>query len=244
MIALYTDFGLAGPYIGQMELVLLDSAPGVPVINLFADAPTHNVLANAYLLWSYTSQLPEASVILAVVDPGVGSTERRPVVVKADGRWYVGPGNGLFDVLARRASQFEQWEIVWRPDDLSASFHGRDLFAPVAARLAKGEQVALAPLAIDTARIAALPEELAEIVYVDHFGNLITGIRAQSLGESDGLILGGKSIKRARIFADVPVSQPLCYENSNGLLEIAVNQGRADEYFQARVGDSVSVVSR
>ncbi|HTR13586.1 MAG TPA: SAM-dependent chlorinase/fluorinase, partial [Roseiarcus sp.] len=102
MIALFTDFGLAGPYTGQMKAVLYEMAPGVPVIDLFADAPAGNPRASAYLLAAYSAWFPENTVFLCVVDPGVGG-ERPAIIVKADGRFFVGPGNGLFELVLRRA---------------------------------------------------------------------------------------------------------------------------------------------
>lgn len=239
MIVLFTDFGLNGPYVGQMKAVLHRDAPGLPVIDLFADAPVHNILSNAYLLAAYARSFPANSVFLAVVDPGVGSDSRQPVVVKSGGHWFVGPGNGLFDVVCQRDKGSEQWQILWRPEQLSSSFHGRDLFAPVAAMLARGEQPQLEPLSKDMERISSLPEELAQIIYIDHFGNLISGIRASSLPAGVTLLYKGQQVPRVNTFADVAVGKRLCYENSNGLLEIAVNQGRADSYFDAQLGDTV-----
>src|ERR1700730_14578180 len=135
MIVLFTDFGLAGPYTGQVTAVLHQAAPGVPINQLFADAPSMRPKPAAYLLAAYGAWFPAGTVLLCVVDPGVGGA-RRAVVVEADGRLYVGPDNGLFDIVSRRALNPRLSEITWRPPSLSASFHGRDLFAPVAARLA------------------------------------------------------------------------------------------------------------
>jgi len=241
MIVLFTDFGLNGPYVGQMKAVLNCEAPGIPVIDLFADAPVYNIQANAFLLASYALGFPPRTVFLAVIDPGVGSGQRPPVVVESHGCVFVGPGNGLFDVLCKRDETSRQWEILWRPEELSASFHGRDLFAPVAAQLAVGGEPRMRPLPIDQARIARLPEELAEVIYIDHFGNLITGIRASALPEHATLYYRGSEVPRVRTFAEAPPGCPLCYENSNGLLEVAVNQGAAASLFEAKVGDAVAV---
>src|SRR5205085_6905131 len=104
-------------------------APGVPVIDLFADLPAARPRPAAYLLAAHAAWFPPGAVFLAVVDPGVGS-ERAAIVVEADGRWYVGPDNGLFELVIRRAATARSWEITWKPQWLSASFHGRDLFAP------------------------------------------------------------------------------------------------------------------
>ena len=106
-------------------------ASNVPVIDLLHDAPSFNVQASAHLLAALSMQIPPGSVTLAVVDPGVGGP-RDAVALEADGNWYIGPDNGLLSVLAVRAKACTYWRITWRPEKLSASFHGRDLFAPVA----------------------------------------------------------------------------------------------------------------
>src|SRR5437763_1324312 len=136
-IVLFTDFGSSDPYIGQIKAVLEREAPGVPVIDLLNDAPSFRVRAAAHLLASLVSEFARGSVFIAVVDPGVGS-ERVPVAVHAGGYHFVGPDNGLLSVFAARARDAQVWRIAWAPERLSASFHGRDLFAPVAARLAAG----------------------------------------------------------------------------------------------------------
>ena len=174
MIVLFTDFGLTGPYTGQMKAVLAGHAPAVPVIDLFADAPAFQPYLSAYLLGAYCGAVPQGGVLLGVVDPGVG-TDRLPLVVRADGRWYVGPDNGLFELVMRRAADVEAWTIDWRPDRLSASFHGRDLFAPVAARLALGEPVPGTPVPVERVRRPDWPDDLGRVVYVDVYGNVLTG---------------------------------------------------------------------
>src|SRR6266849_6925573 len=199
MIVLFTDFGPAGPYTGQVNAVLHQVAPDVPVIQLFADAPTRQPKPAAYLLAAYARWFPAGTVLLCVVDPGVGSA-RRGLIVEADGRLYVGPDNGLFELVVRRAASPRIWEVTWRPPVLSASFHGRDLFAPVAGRLAQGEP----PLAL-ASRVAPRgfpdwPDDLAEIVYIDHFGNALTGLRGGSLPLSARLAAGGHSIAHALTF--------------------------------------------
>ncbi|MCK5639474.1 MAG: SAM-dependent chlorinase/fluorinase [Gammaproteobacteria bacterium] len=242
MLVLFTDFGLSGPYVGQMKAVLQQQAPAVPVIDLFADAPHCNPRASAYLLPAYIDEFPEDSVFLCVVDPGVGSS-RRPVVVRAHGQWFVGPDNGLLTVLARRASEVTCWAINWQPAQLSASFHGRDLFAPVAAMLARnelppGEGIELSSLA----HFNDWPEELAEAIYMDRFANVMTGLRAVAVSSDSILEVAEKQILHARTFSDVAVGEAFWYENSSGLVEIAVNQGRAAEVFDLSIGSPVKVV--
>jgi S-adenosylmethionine hydrolase len=123
MIVLFTDFGLQGPYTGQMKAVLHQMAPDVPIIDLFADAPAGNPKASAYLLAAYAQWFAAGTTFLCVVDPGVGGA-RPPIMLDADGRWYVGPGNGLFELIERRATTARSFDIDWRPQRGSpASFH-------------------------------------------------------------------------------------------------------------------------
>lgn len=243
MIIISTDFGYEGPYLGQMKAVLAREAPGVTAIDLFNNLPTFDSQASAYLLAAYIDEFPRDSVFLCVVDPGVGS-KRRSAVIKADGRWFVGPDNGLFNVIAQRAEQVEWWDIQWRPERVSHSFHGRDLFAPVAARLARGESVKGVSVASDTRLLEGWPTELFKIVYVDHYGNLLTGIRLCSVDEDGVLEAGGQSLRRALTFSSVEPGQPFWYGNANGLVEIAVNQGRADQLLGLQVGDTVQYRAR
>ncbi len=244
MIAIFTDFGIQGPYLGQMHAVLAAEAPAIPVVDLFPDLPPFNVRAAAYLLPAYSQQLPEATSCLCVVDPGVGS-ERRPVAVQADGRWYVGPDNGLFSILIRRARQVRAFVISWVPERLSASFHGRDLFAPVAACIARGE--ACPGQAIEPGDLVAppWPDELPEIVYVDHYGNAVTGLRASALSRDDAVEAAGRSCAFRRTFAEAEGGVAFWYENANGLVELALNQGSAAQRLGLAVGMQVRLpVSR
>lgn len=240
MIVLFTDFGLEGPYIGQMKAVLAQRAPGVSVIDLFADAPSQDPMLGAYLLAAYALEFPRGSVFLAVVDPGVGG-DRRAVLVLAEGRWYVGPDNGLFNVIAQRAVEVRWWDITWRPERLSATFHGRDLFAPVAADVAQGEMPKSTEQPLKERIQPGWPEELDRIVYIDYYGNAMTGIRA-SRAPVGGVLCAGRhllKLRQARAFGDRPKGDGFWYENANGLVEIAVNQDRADRTLGIGLGDRV-----
>lgn len=244
MILIFTDFGAAGPYTGQMKAVLAQIAPGVPVIDLLADAPTCDPRAAAYLLAALAPAFPPGAVFLSVVDPGVGGA-RAPLIVEASGRLFVGPDNGLLEIAARRNGRPRLWRIDWRPDRLSASFHGRDLFAPVAARLARGvraDAIPATPLVPAKQRPGAdWPDDLAEIVYIDGYGNAMTGLRAAGLAEDAVLTAGGRPVHRMTTFEDAPPGAAFWYENSSSLAEIAVNRGRADELLGLRVGAAVGI---
>ncbi|HXQ52054.1 MAG TPA: SAM-dependent chlorinase/fluorinase [Stellaceae bacterium] len=242
MIVLFTDFGLAGPYTGQMKAALARDAAGVPVIDLFADAPSRDPRAASYLLAAYAAWFPAGTVFLAVVDPGVGGA-RAALAALIDGRWFVGPDNGLFEIALRRAAAAQVWEIAWRPETLSASFHGRDLFAPVAALIARGEAPSWTRRDAASARRPLWPDDLAAIVYVDHYGNAITGLRASVLPAGARLQTGGRAIPRARTFSDAAPGEALWYENANGLAEIAVNLGHADAALGLAVGSPVTVAA-
>lgn len=240
MIVLFTDFGSQGPYLGQMEMVIRAALPQEAVVNLLADAPRFDPQASAYLLAALLPQVPKGAVVLAVVDPGVGG-ERLPLVIEADGVLLVGPDNGLFEVVMRRARAVRAWEIVWRPEHLSNSFHGRDLFAPMAARLAAGlnpEQAGCREIA--PPRRPDWPDDLGRIIYHDHYGNAWTGLRAATMEEGGELTAGGLRLKRARTFSDVPKGEAFWYENSSGLVEIAVNGGAASERLGLALGDAVT----
>jgi len=222
MILLFTDFSHRDPYIGQLHRAIYRVDASLPVVDLFHSVPDFDIRAAAYLLPQYCP--PEnGAVYCCVIDPGVGG-ERAPLIVRYGDSYYVGPDNGLFEILLRRHN-CQVSCIDWVPDRLSDSFHGRDLFAPVAAKLAKSIPVATTPIEPD--RFPDWPDDLDRILYIDHYGNAITGRRAEVTDKSRALIIEGQEIAFARTFADVPVGQAFWYENSNGLVEIAVNRGRA-----------------
>lgn len=238
MIFLFTDFGTGGLYVGQVKAVLQERAPKVPLIDLLHDAPAFNVKAGAHLLAALAARLPKGSVTLAVVDPGVGG-RREPLAVLADGRWFVGPDNGLISVAAARARKREAFSIQWRPRELSASFHGRDLFAPVAAMLARGDR--RTPKLKQAALAASLgADDLGEVIYVDHFGNLVTGLHASNVPHGRGLVINGRALRYARVYSEVGQGEVFWYENSLGLVEIAAHSASAAESLGCKVGDRVS----
>ncbi len=236
MIALFTDFGSAGPYVGQIHAVLNMNAPGTPVVDLFHDVPRYDSRAAAYLLPAYASIFPPQTVFICVVDPGVGG-ERRPLALEADGRWYVGPDNGIFNLVLRRARQPVVHEICWRPPTLSESFHGRDLFAPVAAKLAQGVLPESRPVTPVAPVFDDWPDDLACVLYIDGYGNAISGLRSHGIPVNKALQVHGHTVPHARIFSEVPRGQAFWYGNANGLVEIAVNQGSAKRELGLLEGD-------
>ncbi len=239
-ILLFTDFGSGDIYVGQVKAVLQGLAPGIAVIDLLHDAPAFNVRAGAHLLAALADRFAPGSVFLSVVDPGVGGA-RSAVVVHADDRSYVGPDNGLLSVVAARAHRSDCQRVVWQPPQLSASFHGRDLFAPVAAKLAAQGGLPEAWLARSGGlKVEFGDDDLAEIIYVDHYGNAHTGLRARGMARAASLVVGARRLPYARVFSEVAEGGAFWYENSQGLVEIAVNCGSAAHLLGLKIGDEVA----
>ncbi len=245
MLILFTDYGWQDPYVGQVKAVLAGLAPGVPVIDLLHAVPDFNAHAGAHLLDALARDLPAGAVVLAVVDPGVGGP-REAVVVEAGGRFYVGPDNGLLSVLAGRAEQARIWRITWRPERLSDSFHGRDLFAPIAAWIAAGIAAGLFP-SEKLEEVAALQvnfdlAELPRVLYLDHYGNAWTGIRGNLLEPTSRLQIKGQTLAWHRVFLEAGKGEAFWHVNSSGLVEISVNRGSAAQQLGLQVGDLVRLV--
>ena len=242
-IFLFTDFGWDGPYAGQMHGAVLAEDPRASVVHLMHDAPAMAPKPAAYLLAAVLQDLPEDAIIVAVVDPGVGSA-RDAMLIEVDGRRLIGPNNGLLEIAMRRAENVTRSTLQWRPERLSASFHGRDLFAPAAARWHLGRRPACTPAPpFPNSRPGAdWPDDLNEVIYLDGFGNAMTGLRVAALPDPVRLCLAdGTAPPRARTFSDVPPNFGFWYENSLGLAEIAVNGASAARKYGIRVGDRVTV---
>ncbi len=238
MIVLFTDFGLRDPYVGQVKARLVEHAPGQPVVDLLHDAPDFNPHAGAHLLDALASGFPPGSVFLAVVDPGVG-TPRGAVVVMAGGRWFVGPDNGLLSVVAARHADARLWRITWQPENLSATFHGRDLFAPIAAEIARGDFPTGKLTPVDALNVEFDAGDLPRIIYIDHYGNAWTGVR--SVPKAARVSAAGQQFRHAESFGFVGKGEGFCFVNSVGLLELAVNRGSAAVDYGLKVGDPVLV---
>jgi hypothetical protein len=242
IITLLTDFGWQDGYIGAMKGVILGINPSCRIVDLAHELPAHDVVAAAMVLGQAYGYFPEGSIHVAVVDPGVGGV-RRPLVLADRHHTFVGPDNGLFDqVLSREANAvaYELCDPSYFLEDVSSTFHGRDLFAPVAAHLSTGVPPARMGrhLAIDELSRLALtsPEVLegsvtAEVVYVDTFGNLVTNITRdltarlapdeQLRVELEGEVI--KGVKRAYVQGER--DELLALWNSWGYLEISLREG-------------------
>jgi S-adenosylmethionine hydrolase len=237
-IVLVTDFGDEGPYLGQMELRLAEVVPGARVTRLISDLTPFRPDLAAYLLPALARDIAAPMLYLCVVDPGVGG-ERAVLVVEADGNWFVGPDNGLLSILARRAAVCRVFRVTWRPRAMSESFHGRDLFAPLAALLFNGEGVDAVEVSVGELVANDLPTERASVIYRDRYGNLITGLRADRLDRRATIQAGPNALRFARTFCEAPSGTAFWYEDAFGLVELAVNQGRADAVLGLAPGDAV-----
>ena len=210
----------------------------MPVVDALHDAPDFGIEPAAHLLAVLAPEYPRGSTFLAVVDPGVGG-KRDAIVIRADGHTFVGPDNGLLSILWQRARTRKCFRIAWRPKRLTASFHGRDLFAPVAATLA-ARRVPGDWLAAKRAPEVLLDDDdLARVIYVDHYGNCMTGIRAKGLSQDAQLLVGSRVLRFARTFEGAPAA--FWYENSLGLVEVSVARGNAARVLGLRVGRAIRI---
>jgi S-adenosylmethionine hydrolase len=222
-----------------MKAVLKSRVPKIPVIDLMHDVPAYDTVAASFLLASLIEQFPRDTIFVSVVDPGVGHPDRMPYMIQADGRWFVGPDNGLFNVIESKATELQRYEILWRPEQLSNSFHGRDLFAPVAAMLGQWDMPHNRLL---ENRELTIAENLYQVIYLDHFGNAMTAIQASSLAKENKVIINDQEISFAETFSAVPEGHAFWYVNSNRLIEIAVNKGSAKQMFALEVGTNIDII--
>ncbi|HVO88697.1 MAG TPA: SAM-dependent chlorinase/fluorinase [Casimicrobiaceae bacterium] len=241
MIALFTDFGAHDIYVAQMKAALLARNPAATILDLLHSVPAFRVQSAAHLLAAVQAPFPAGTIFVAVVDPGVG-TPRRAAVVRADDKWYLGPDNGLLSVLAARAARRTVWHVAWAPPRLSPSFHGRDLFAPLAAMIATGELPADALSEVTQLDVVLASDDLAEIIYIDHYGNAMTGLRGSMVRDDVVIRLRDAELFHARVFADVPVGTAFWYVNSIGLVEIAANRASAAKLMDIDIGNAVEML--
>jgi len=259
IVTLLTDFGWAGPYVAEMKGVLLTLAPRVTLVDISHNIGPGDILAGAFVLRQVVPNFPPDTVHCVVVDPSVG-TERRMLAARYGSQIIVFPDNGVIS-LVDESMPLEEIAVVADPrlflgEGEKSTFQGRDVVAPVAARLAEGFPVHRLGPRPDTFKLLELPEtrvgddgEIAgEVLYVDDFGNLISNITARMVGEALGGVLGmevlcdGRAVgKVVAAYGFVKAGEPLALVNSMDVLEVAVNKGRACDRFEAGVGAKISV---
>ncbi len=245
LVALLTDYGLEDTYVAQLKAVILQMSAGVQFLDLTHAVPPQNIRSGAYLLATAVPYLPEGSYVVAVVDPGVG-TERRAVAVQCHRHTYLAPDNGLLS-LALRADPPQSAVVLDNPryylPVVSATFHGRDLFAPTCAHLINGVPIERLGTPIHPSELQSLPDLDAEWdgsaflcrpLHIDHFGNVIWNLtEAQArlqFGKTEELqvmLNDGRIVPLRRTFGEVAWGEPVAYWGSSGHLEIAINGGSA-----------------
>lgn len=237
IVTLLTDFGRDAPYAAAMKGALLAVNPRAVLVDGTHDVAPQRILQGAFLLDAYWRYFPAGTVHVAVVDPGVG-TPRAAVAILAGNHYFVGPDNGLFSYLGRLATQVVRLAPGrhMRPE-VSATFHGRDVFAPVAGHLSRGEL--LDALGERQAGVHMLPkawprreggQQRGTVLHVDRFGNLITNFRGADANGAAGVRLGRHVIRRrARTYAEGPVGEPVWLVGSADRVEVAVRDASAAE---------------
>ena len=253
-VTLTTDFGTRDSYVAQLKGVLLAGCADVRIHDLTHALAPHDVVEGALFLAGAVPAFPPGTVHLAVVDPGVGG-ERRRIAVEVAGQWVVCPDNGLLTLLARSHPIDAVHELTnprFRREPASATFEGRDVFAPAAAHLACGGSLAdLGPSVAEPIRLA-LREPVAgedgvrgEVVHVDRFGNAITNIPASMLPEAGEARVhaAGRDVALLRTYADAEAGEALALMGSSGYVEVAVREGSAAEALGLGRGDAVRVVT-
>lgn len=255
IITLLTDFGEEDGYVAAVKGVILSINPNARLVDVGHYVPSFQVSSAAYVLSTYYKFFPPGTVHVAVVDPGVGGG-RRAMVVSVDGHYFVAPDNGIVTYVLAGHNEYEAWEITetgYMLPNVSATFHGRDVFAPVAAHITAGKKPeAFGPRLSECVRLQdALPTVSADrvrgrIIHVDRFGNFITNIRRDDIGifPERGML---SRIRRftivglSRTFSDRDKGEPVVYVGSSGYVEIGVVQGSAARTIPATIGDEVTV---
>jgi S-adenosylmethionine hydrolase len=259
IIGLLSDFGLRDSYVAEMKAVILSRCPDVRLIDISHEIPKFDVQMGAFVLASATSSFPKGSIFLAVVDPGVGS-ERMPLIVQSGRSLYVGPDNGLLMLAAFR----EELRSVYRIETgrycaraISATFHGRDIFAPVVGDLANDIPVSDIGSPVSNfvepefCRPVAKDRSVdCQVLHVDDFGNIVTNVNISDLGEigltfGDTVILkrGRKRLKLrfVRIYDEIPEETVGCLLGSHGFLEIAMRMRNASRAIHVRPGSKLTI---
>lgn len=260
IVTLLTDFGTADYFVGAMKGAVLAANPEAQLVDITHEIPPHDVKAGAFTLLAAFSTFPTGTVHLGVVDPGVGS-ERRAIVVDGGGHLFVGPDNGLFGLIYERLPDSRVFHAtareLFRPA-VCATFHGRDVFAPLAGALSRGvepdavgEQIAdFRRLPFNSPKRSDDGTFAASIVHIDRFGNCITNITPADLTNDDirrgaRLVVGVHEIDRfLNFFAQGDEGEPFAIWGSAGLLELSVNRDSAARILSARRGQRVTVKFR
>lgn len=249
VITLTTDFGTHDWFVGAMKGVLADLAPSARVVDITHNVEAGDIRGGAFALAAAAPFFPEGTVHLAVVDPGVGS-KRRAIALRTRTAWFVGPDNGVLS-WAIRDEVVEEARVLTNPtwflSPVSQTFHGRDVFAPVGARLANGADFSQGGAKIDDLVQLRWPgvrnfhnRMQGEVIHIDRFGNAITNLPTADLPQGKiGVSCGGKATQLHQCYADVTQGHALAIAGSSGLLELAVNGGDFADHYGVGIGSPV-----
>jgi S-adenosyl-L-methionine hydrolase (adenosine-forming) len=243
IVTLTTDFGLDDWYVAAMKAVLLSHAPAARLVDVTHTIPPGDVVKASITLERAIASFPPATIHLAILDPTVGSP-RRALVVRIHQQLVVCPDNGLITWAARRQGPFDAFEIIWKPPAQSNTFHGRDLFAPVAGMLASFRAILDLAKPVPNAILLDLhpsPGPEGQIIHIDRFGNATTNIPASAVHPNAQVRIGNLTLPLRRTYSDVNPGQPLALIGSSNLLEIAVRDGSAAAELNLTTGASVSL---
>lgn len=248
IVTFTTDFGLSDAYVGAMKGVVLGVAPTAVLVDITHAVPAQDVQAGALALADASSHFPAGSVHVAVVDPGVGS-DRHGIAVASRGHLFVGPDNGLLSLAAPEPRQVFLLESPrFRREAVSPTFHGRDVFAVAAGRLAAGCPIAEAGRLLDAMTLLPMAPMQAlgndcrgEILHVDHFGNLVTGFTSVGVEGRWEMACGGRrfELDAGRTFSDVGRGALVLYVGSSGRVEVALRDGSAALLTQSKAGTQI-----
>jgi S-adenosylmethionine hydrolase len=257
LITLLSDFGLRDPYVAEMKAVILSICPDASIVDVSHEIDKYDMRMGAYTLARAAPYFPKGTIHVAIVDPSVG-TERRPMIVETKRSFYVGPDNGLLMLSAQKEGIVHVYEVTNRKymlKTVSKTFHGRDVFSPAAAHLAKGVQASdfgpevSNPIVPSFAQLLTLDREIrGEVIHIDGFGNIVTNVteeRLKAMGIREGVQLSvtlkddDVLAKLCSAYGDVPADSPLTVIGSDGFLEVAVNRGNAAQTFETKTGDRV-----
>lgn len=256
VITLTTDFGLQDHYVGVLKAVLLGISPESRLIDISHEIPPQDIMAAAWVVRNSAMMFPAGTVHLVVVDPGVG-TDRKGVALKIEDQYFVGPDNGIFSLIGEEFD-YELVELTnkkyWR-ENISNTFHGRDIFAPVAAHIANGVSMDKLGKPLDSLVTYRWAVPISDkdgiqgwIVHIDRFGNLISNISEDLIFESGKpsqlKVYVGNTILKGLVstFGAVTDGEPAAYIGSSGMLEIGINKGNAREMLGVVKGAQVSII--
>jgi len=258
-IALLTDFGLQDSYVGEIKGVVLSLFPEAKLVDLSHQIEPFDVRKGAVVLSGSAACFPARTIFIAVIDSGFGVNRDPILLLTREGKYYIGPNNGLFTLVAEREGIDRVWTLdkikYYRHGLPTSTFYGRDIYAPVAAALAKGDSPSLMGTPLKKIDILPISQQKivgntisGEVLYVDRYGNVITNISASfatnlKMGALVKVILAGSSFSAPYVetYTKVATGRALILKNSQGLIEISLNQGSLSKTYNIKAGSQISL---